>query len=129
MKTLLLILSLLLITSNVYAEWTFYSYNINGDYMFYDKSTVKRNGDKIKVWTYINFAPDNKKAKSLNISSARTLEEIDCVNEIRKALTLHSYTKNNLEGDMRDMTMVDSSISYILPNSTYAKLMKLVCKK
>ncbi|CAM8340588.1 hypothetical protein [Candidatus Methylopumilus planktonicus] len=31
MKTLLHILSLLLITTNVNAEWTSYSYNINGD--------------------------------------------------------------------------------------------------
>lgn len=129
MKILLLIITLFLLTTNAYAEWTLYSSNINGSVFFYDKSTMKRNGDKVKVWSYMNFLPDNEIAKSLNISSARTLEEIDCVNETRKALKIDSFTKNNLEGDMSDKTPTNPTISYIAPDSTNAILMKLVCKK
>ena len=129
MKTLLLILSLLLITTNAYAEWTPYSLNAKGSVYFYDKSTVKRNGDKIKVWTYINFAPDSIETKSLNMSSARTLEEIDCANETRKALSFHYFTQQNLEGDVRDIGAPDPTIHYIVPNSKLATLMQLVCKK
>ena len=129
MKTLLLILSLLLITTNVYADWIFYSVNVDGSVYFYDKSSVKRNGNKVKVWTYYNVAPDDKVSKSLNVSSVRRLEEIDCVNETSKRLSLHSFTKPDLEGELSDNTIPNRPIDYIVPDSTEATLMSLVCKK
>ena len=77
MKNLLFTLSLLLITTNAYAEWTFYSSDDKGNVRFYDKSTIKRNGDKVKVWKYTNFSPNDEKAKSLEMASSRSLVEID----------------------------------------------------
>ena len=129
MKTLLLIFSLLLITTNVYAEWTLYATSVNDDILFYDKSSVKRNGNKFKVWIYFNASPNDEKAKSFNVSSMRTLSEIDCVNETSKTLSMQSFTKPDLEGDMRDITDPNSTINYIAPDSPYSVLMKLVCKK
>jgi hypothetical protein len=128
-KLLTLFLTLLLITTNAYAEWTSFAEFEDGQHHFYDKSTVKRNGDKTRVWTYWNFAPAEIKAKSLKMSSVRTLEEFDCVNETRKSLASHNYTKNNLKGDMNDMTLSDPTIVYVAPNSVESSLMKLVCKK
>ena len=129
MKTLLLILSLLLITTNVYADWIFYSVNVDGSVYFYDKSSVKRNGNKVKVWTYYNVAPDDKALKSVNVSSLRRLEEIDCVNETFKMLSMHYFTKPNLKGEMEGGADPNPTIEYIVPNSTIALLMQLVCKK
>ena len=129
MKTLLLILSLLLITTNVYAEWTFYEITKDGSACFYDKSTVKRNGNKVKVWRYVSYSPNNEKTASLNVSSSRTLDEIDCVNETYKMLSMQSFTKPDLEGDMRDVPLPNPTTYYIVPDSTQAELMKLVCKK
>jgi len=133
LKTLLLILSLLLITTNAYAEWILYSQTKNGVNsdvdIFYDPLTVKRNGDKVKVWKYTNFSPNDEKAKSLEMASARSLVEIDCVNQTSKQLAFHVFTKQNLEGDMTMDTAPRSTIDYIAPDSTHATLMKLVCKK
>ena len=129
MKKLLLILSLLLITTNAYAEWIYFSENVVGDILFYDKSNVKRNGDKVKVWTYMNTVPDDKEAKSLNTGSGRSLYEIDCVNETSKTLSFQSFTKPNLEGGMRDVPTTNRPIHYIVPDSSQSILMKLVCKK
>ncbi len=129
MKTLLLILSLLLITTNAHAEWTFYGTSEDGGVWFYDKSTVKRNGDKVKVWTYMNLLPDDKEAKSLNMGSGRSLYEIDCVNETSKTLSFQSFTKQNLGGDMRNVPITNRPITYIVPDTSQAILMKLVCKK
>ena len=131
MKTLLLILSLLLITTNAYAEWTFYFTSVDGDVYFYNKSAVKRNGNKVKVWRYVNYSPNNEKTKSVNMSSSRGLDEIDCVNETSKRLSWQSFTKPNLQGDMRDISNPNPNlpIDYIVPDSTQAELMKLVCKK
>ena len=128
MKTLLLILSLILITTNAYAEWTYLSKNEGGDIWFYDKSSVKRNGDKVKVWTHMNFVPD-KKAKFFKLGSVRTLDEIDCVNETVKRLSMQTFTEQNLEGDMRDVPDPNPTTTYIPPDSVSAVLIKLVCKK
>ena len=129
MKTLLLFISLFFITTNAYAEWTFYFTSVDGDVFFYDKSSVKRNGNKVKVWRYVNYSPNNEKTKSVNMSSSRGLDEIDCVNENRKILSLHTFTKPNLQGDMFDATNPNPTTDYISPDSTQAVLMKLVCKK
>ena len=129
MKTLLLILSLLLITTNAYAEWILNGANTAGTVYFYDKSSVKRNADKVRVWTYYNVAPDDKVSKSLNVSSVRRLEEIDCVNETSKMLSMHMFTKSNLQGEMDGGSDPNPTIEYIVPNSTIALLMQLVCKK
>ena len=129
MKTLLLILSLLLITTNAYAEWTLYSLDGTGNVYFYDKSTIKRNGDKVKVWKYSNYSPNNEKTKYMYVSSQRSLNEIDCVNETFKILALQSFTELDLEGEMRDVPIQNPTMNYIPPTSTHATLMKLVCKK
>ena len=129
MKTLSLILSLILITTNAYAEWTFYSSDDKGNVRFYDKSTIKRNGDKVKVWMYFNMLADDKSWESLNTKSMRTLVEIDCVNETHKPLSIQRFTELDLEGDMTDVPITNRPIIYIVPNSSHATLMKLVCKK
>ena len=131
MKKLLLILSLLLITTNIYADYTLYGKNVDDDILFYDNSTVKRNGDKVKVWTYMNISPNDKEAKSRNVGSARGLNEIDCVNETFKILSVRSYTKPNLQDEINGETNLNSNptISYISPDSVSAVLMQLVCKK
>ena len=128
MKTLLLILSLILITTNAYAEWTYLSKNEGGDIWFYDKSSVKRNGNKVKVWTYLNFASYDKLADYLNISSMRSLQEIDCVNETLRTLSFQTFTEKDLNGDVINVPITDQTTTYIPPDSPNADLMKLVCK-
>ena len=128
MRKILLVFVLTLIATNAYAEWTSYGVNVGGVY-FYDKSTVKRNGNKVRVWIYMDASPNNEKFKSLSMSSVRSLEEIDCVNETAKGLSRQFFTKPDLEGEMGDFTDPNLPIDYIVPNSINATLMKLVCKK
>jgi hypothetical protein len=128
-RLLNIFLLLLLITNNAYAEWVLYGSTENGSVTFYDRLTIKRNGNKVKVWTYINTSPNDEKAKYFVMSSARTLSEIDCVNETSMRLALHFFPKYDLEGGMTDYTEPNPKIDYIVPDSTHAALMKLVCKK
>jgi hypothetical protein len=128
-KLLTLFLTLFLIATNAYAEWKSFVVFNDGQAHFYDKSSIKRNGDKIRVWSYVNFSPDNKVAKSGNMASSRQLEEFDCVNETTKTLAFQYFTKLNLEGDTTNVANPDSTIQYIVPNSAMSILMNLVCKK
>ena len=96
---------------------------------FYDISSIKRDGNKVRVWSYNNVKQDDKRAKSMNVGSMRSLDEIDCVNETYSMLALHVYTNPDLDGDMSSVSVPSKEIDYIVPKSTHSRLMKLVCKK
>ena len=129
MKTLLLILSLLLVTTYAFAEWKFYDLSKEGGMNYYDNSSITRNGDKVKVMHYANFSQDDELTKLTKMSSARVLYEIDCVNETRKILEFKAFSKTDLKGDMTDAMNPKPEIENIVPDSIGAVLMKLVCKK
>lgn len=128
MKKIVIALTLIIMTTNANAEWAIYSTAKQG-VLFYDKHTIKRNGDKVKVWEYVNYNLESETDPDLlKYASHRSLVEIDCVNETYKTLTFDLYSKPNLEGDYKKLTS-DNEIKYIVPNSTFASLMKLTCKK
>ena len=128
-KILTLFLTLFLITTNAYAEYTKFAGFKDGFVFFYDKSSVKRNGNKVEVWNYTNFG-EGSIAKSYKVYSMRTLDKFDCTNKTFQHFSIQSFTKPNLEGDMEDLTDPNPKIKYIESSrSPHAILMKLVCKK
>ena len=129
MKKLLLILSLLLVTTPVFAEWKFYDLSKTGGMNYYDNSSITRNGDKVKVMHYANFSQDDELTKLTKMSSAKVLYEIDCVNETREILEFKAFAKKDLKGDMTNAMNPKPEIENIIPDSIGAVLMKLVCKK
>jgi len=129
MNKLLLLISLLFITTSVFAEWKFYDLSKTGGMNYYDNSSISRNGDKVKVMHYANFSQDNELTKLTKMSSARVLYEIDCVNETREILEFKAFSKTDLKGDMTDAMNLKPKIENIVPDSIGAVLMKLVCKK
>ena len=127
-KILTLFLTLFLITTNAYAEYTKFAGFKDGFVFFYDKSSVKRNGNKVEVWNYTNFG-EGSIAKSYKVYSMRTLDKFDCTNKTFQHFSIQSFTKPNLEGGMRDVPITNPTIKYIVPDSSESILMKLVCKK
>jgi len=129
MNKLLLLISLLFITTSVFAEWKFYDLSNAGGMNYYDNSSIIRTGDKVKVMHYANFSQDNELTKLTKMSSARVLYEIDCVNETREILEFKAFSKTDLKGDMTDAMNPKPEIENIVSNSIGSVLMKLVCKK
>ncbi len=129
MKKLLLTLSLLFVTTSLFAEWKFYDLSEAGGMNYYDNSSITRNGDKVKVMHYANFSQDDKLTKITKMSSARVLYEIDCVNKTRKILEFKAFAKKDLKGYMSDAMNPNPEIENIVPDSIGAVLMKLACKK
>ena len=128
MTKIVITLTLIIIATNAYAEWAIYS-TTKGGVLFYDKHTIRRNGDKVKVWEYVNYNLEGETDPDLlKYSSQRALTEIDCINETYTTLDSDLYSKPDLEGDYKKLGS-DNEKKYIVPNSTFAKLMKLTCKK
>jgi len=121
MKKILLTISMLLITTSVFADWEFYG-SVKGNKMFYDKSSIKKTGSVARVWAYYNVNQDT--------TSLLGLKEFDCQREVVKTLTIKEYTKPNLNGEiLYDNTPDNPQANYIIPSSSDSELMKLVCKK
>ena len=128
MKKLLLTLLIILITTNSYAEWKFYDITETGGQHYYDTSSIKRNGDKVKVMHYANFTQDDELARITKMGSARVLYEIDCVNKTREILEFKAFSKPDLKGNMTDAMNPKPKIENVVPDSIGGVLMKLVCK-
>jgi hypothetical protein len=120
MKKILLTISILLITTNVFANWKSFG-SVKGNEIFYDRSSIKKNGVVVRVWAYYNI--------NENATSLLGLKQFDCLNETVKTLTIKEYTKLNLKGDIsNDSTPDNPQADYIIPSSSDGVLMKIVCK-
>ncbi len=128
MKKLPLTLLIILITTNSYAEWKYYDITETGGQHYYDTSSIKRTGDKVKVMHYANFTQDDELAKITKMASARVLYEIDCVNKTREILEFKAFSKPDLKGNMTDAMNPKPKIENVVPDSIGGVLMKLVCK-
>jgi hypothetical protein len=129
MNKMLLTISILLITTSAYAEWEFFFKSHTGNDYYYDRDSIKRNKNKIKVWSYANFSKEElKNPRYLNYPSQMSLEEYDCVTETRKILKVKSYSKPDLNGDQIS-EWDELKEKYVPPDTNAYELMKRVCKK
>ena len=129
MNKMLLTISILLITTSAYAEWELFFKSHTGNDYYYDRDSIKRNKNKIKVWSYTNLSEEEQKnPKYLNSASQMSLEEYDCVTEICKILQVNSYSKPDLNGD-QIQEWSGSKEKYVPPGTNAYELMKRVCKK
>ena len=124
MKKLLLTIALILIATNVFAAWEFLATTSNGEH-FYDKSSIKRNGSIVRVWTYVNY---NQANVENNEQSMVGLKEFDCKNETNLVLSLDAYSEVNLKGTMTSVNAEKAKKQFVRPNTIDSQLMKLACK-
>lgn len=120
MRRVLLTIVLILLTTNVFANWESYG-SVKGNEIFYDRSSIKKNGVVVKVWAYYNV--------NENATSLLGLKQFDCLRETVKTLTIKEYTKLNLKGEISYNSTPDNpQADYIIPSSSDDILMKIVCK-
>ena len=105
MKKLLLILSLLLITTNCYADWTLVDKDNNNQY-FIDLSVIKKEGKTIKVPAYINH---NQMTKDIPYLSEGLMMEFDCKHNQLRIVFIAPYKKLDLEGEPDDSMRIDDA--------------------
>ena len=129
MKKILTLL-LLMVSTNVLAEWTRVTESADGDMTVYaDSETIKRKGRKVKIWRLYDYktvqilAGDNTRRY---LSSVGRLE-YDCEEETSAVLDIYWYSGNMRQGDIvYSSTTKDEAIS-ILPGSIEESLFKIAC--
>ena len=95
----ILILLLLMVSTSVFAEWTRVTESADGDITAYiDFGTIKRKGNKVKMWDLNDFKTVQETAGKRYLSSI-TRSEYDCEEETIRMLDLHGYSGNIKTGD------------------------------
>lgn len=94
MKKIILTLLSVLISSSAAAEWTRLGGGLDGSDIYVDFDTVRRNGDKVKLWTMQDFKPGKNKPKPKELSN-KSYWEFDCKQELARipGITIFSGEK------------------------------------
>ncbi|GDX85628.1 hypothetical protein LBMAG43_16700 [Methylococcaceae bacterium] len=132
MKKILLML-LLLTSTNSFAEWTEVAKTQAHSYTTYiDFKSIRSNGSKVRLWDLYDY----NRAKKLHSGSkeyylsALSHHEYDCVKQTIRELDLFRYSKNMRDGVMvYSKQNINSEPESILPSSIHEGLLKLACEK
>lgn len=133
----LVILSMLLLANHVRAaDWILFGQTMSGD-IYYDKSSINRNGNIVWVWTTELYNKDGKMntykiLKSLGkapdnpdiLSHQLILREFDCANEKMQSTSLTVYS---VEGASVFSQWKSFNEWKDIPDSTLESLGKIVC--
>ena len=126
----ILVLLLLMVSTNVFAEWTRVTESADGDMTAYiDFGTIKRKGNKVKIWRLFDYKAVQKVENDRYLSSVGRLE-YDCEEETSAVLDIYWYSGNMRQGDIvYSSNNIKDEATSILPGSIDETLFKITCSK
>ena len=123
-----LVLLLLMVSTNVFAEWT--KSGESKDAFFYvDYGTIKKKGNKVKMWTMYDYKTV-KMIENDRYLSMVNYDEYDCEKETVKWLDYYFYSGNMRTGEIvGSSTNIKKEPFSIMPGSIDETLFKITCSK
>ena len=130
------ILIMLMVSTNVLAEWTLVVVSLNGELSSYvDFKTIRKHGNKVKMWDL----DDWKSIKTFKFDttqfsylSTALHQEFDCTEETVQILDSIHYSGNMGSGNVVDSSMNASKFNEpgaIAPGTIEKKLLDVACSK
>ena len=117
----------MLIAPPAWADWEFVSKGESGNEFFIDYQTIRKDGNRIKVWQLTNFATPLR-PKGLEIYSFLSRYEIDCKQEQTRVLTIRAYPRPNANGTLVLAEDVVGNWYDIAPKTVEWEINHSVCK-
>lgn len=104
MSKVIIVLMLILVSSNAIAEWTQISYNneaLGGEIVYANLSSIRKNSDMVKMWTMHDYkiAQLDRSIQKTYLSD-KILQEFDCKEERIRALSAIYMSSNSGQGDV-----------------------------
>ena len=99
MNKLLIAALLTVFSTSVMAEWTVVIYS-DTTTAYADISTIRKSGDRVKMWRLYDFKVTQTVAASKLFLSAVSQDEYDCKEETAKTVTFNWYSKNMGQGEV-----------------------------
>ena len=126
MKYLLALL--MLFASPAWAGWEFVVETVSGTQIFIDFQTVRREGNRVKVWELANYPKPLNTPSGLEIFSLRTRYEFDCKEETSRMLAITAFPEQYARGKELGHEGESNKWEHIAPRSTHSEVLKKVCK-
>jgi hypothetical protein len=126
MKYLLTLL--MLFAPPAWADWDFVVETESGTQVFIDFQTVRKEGNRVKVWQLTNYLKPQKIPSGLEIFSLRTRYEFDCKDETSRMLAITAFPEQYAKGKELGHEGESNKWEHIAPRSTHSEVLKKVCK-
>lgn len=105
MRKFVVMMVLVMISSSAMAEWTeTYRDDKGTDYV--NLSSVRKSGNKVKMWILIDYAARQPIRNDMYLSSV-FLEEFDCSEFANRTVSRVDYSKNMGDGDVVNSWIAD----------------------
>jgi len=129
MKKLLLILMLVFMSSNVMAEWTAlkWSHEDGGLTLFVDYTTIRKEGDIVKMLSLVDFKVLEK--DEVDLYSSRAQNEYDCKEKKIRQLYYSLYSDSMGKGKMEHANSEHLNWLPVQPESMEEAMWKVACGK
>jgi len=127
----LTLLLLLMISTNVSAEWTRVTSVNNGEITFYvDYDTIKKKGHKVQMWKLLDYKTVQVGSDVVRYLSMFSRDEDDCEEKTTRTLDLYSYSGNMKSGDIvSSYSNIKMEAESIIPVSIDEVFFKIACGK
>ena len=119
---------LILIALPAWASWEFVVETESGTQVFLDFQTVRREGNRVKVWQLTNYPKPQNTPSGLEIFSLRTRYEFDCKDETSRMLAITAFPEQYARGKELGHEGESNKWEHIAPRSTHSEILKKVCK-
>ena len=122
-KRILPLVLMLFVTSSAWADWILmYESDVAKNYI--DPTTVRGDGDLVRVWQLLDFKLD-----VLGVRSVREKKEYDCKGERVRRLWQSEHSEPMAGGQMLAKGGTDDGWIEIPPRTVAEKMLKIVCAK
>jgi len=130
MKKLLLTLLLILVNTSAMAEWSVLSQDDNGIgiTVYVDLATIRKSGDKIKMWGLTDYKSAMESAEGRYLSK-KSRWEYDCKEEQMRLLAMSTYSKNMGSGKILFLGSALLVWDPVVPGSIEEKFWRAACDK
>jgi hypothetical protein len=127
----LLLFLLLMVSTNVFAEWTKVTDSADGSFSVYvDYGFIKKKGNKVTMWYVYDFEKVQILIEIIRYLSEARRDEFDCEEATVRRLDWYQYDENiNKQGNVVNSWTNINYISSIVPNSIDDILLKVACGK
>ena len=126
----ILVLLLLMVSTNVFAEWTWFDDSAGGVGFYIDYETIKKKGHKVKMWSLLDSKTVKKSSGGKEYLSVVMRQEYNCEEETSRQLDFYLYSGNMKQGEIvYSITNIKDEPISILPGSIDEGLFKIACGK